>query len=172
MLVLLMGGTMNNKPNTSHPQESIFRGVLLAYLVLFLHVILILSLVAAMLLFGGVVTYLPWILAFGGALMVGSGYLWWKHMKVSGKKLGDILKNPLLHGRSVEVSFLGGLARLRLGSSQEPLTIGHADSEVPRQLQDSRTGRAEQLGNLAHLLKQDLITFDEFLEVKKELMDK
>ena len=161
---------MNRARNSSHPQESIFKGVLLAYFVLFLHVILIMGLGLLMLLFGGVVTYLPWILALGGGLIVGSAYLCWKHMKKRGKKLRDILQDPLLQGRTIEVSLLGGFVNIRLGHIQEPLTIAQGNSQTAKQLQSPGVDRSEQLANLGRLLKQDLITFDEYLEAKKELM--
>jgi hypothetical protein len=156
--------------NATQPQESIFRGVLLAYFVLFLHVILILGLAAVVLLFGGIVTYLPWVLATGAVLVVVSGYLWWKHIKRQGRQLRDILKEPVLQGRTVEVSFLGGLASVRFGPSQELRTITHENSDVPKQLQGPKADRAEQLAQLAHLLKQDLITIDEYLKVKREII--
>ena len=94
--------------NAGQPQESIFRGVLLAYFVLFLHVILILGIAALVLLFGGIVTYLPWVLAIGAVLVLVSGYLWWKHIRKQGRQLRDILKQPVLQGRTIEVSFLAG----------------------------------------------------------------
>jgi len=161
---------MHKSRNLSRPQESIFRGVLLAYFVLFFHVVLIFVLGVLMFIFGGVITYLPWILALGGALILGSGYLWWQYIKKRGKKLGNILKDPFLQGRTIEVTFLGGLASFRLGQAQEPLTINHSASEDPKQIVDPATARAEELTKLAHLLKQDLITFDEFLKAKKEIM--
>jgi len=161
---------MTKLRNSLHPKESNFRSVLLAFFVLFLHVILIMGLGFVMLLFGGVVTYLPWILAIGGVLILGSAYLWWKHMKRRGKKLRDILEDPVLQGRTVEVSFLGGFASLKLGQTQEPLAIGQGHLDTAKQLQDPNMGRSQQLANLGRLLKQDLISIDEFLEAKKELM--
>lgn len=161
---------MTKLRNSLHPKESNFRSVLLAFFVLFLHVVLIMALGIVMLLFGGVVTYLPWILAIGGVLILGSSYLWWKHMKKRGKKLRDILQDPVLEGRTVEVSFLGGFASLKLGNTHEPLAIGQGHSNSAKQLQAPGVNRSEQLANLGRLLKQDLITIDEFLEAKKELM--
>lgn len=161
---------MTKLRNSLHPKESNFRSVLLAFFVLVLHVILIMGLGFVMLLFGGVVTYLPWILATGGVLILGSGYLWWKHIKRRGKKLRDILEDPVLQGRTVEVSFLGGFASLKLGQTQEPLAIGQSHLHTAKQLRGPNTDRSEQLANLGRLLKQDLITIDEFLEAKKELM--
>ena len=161
---------MNRARNSSQPQESIFKGVLLAYFVLFFHVVLAIGLGILMLFFGGVVAYLPWILAVAGGLIVGSGYLWWKYMKKRGKKLTDILKDPVLQGRTIEVSLLGGFASVKFGHSHDTLTIAQGDSEVPKQLRGPGADPSEQLANLGRLLKQDLITIDQYLEAKKELM--
>ena len=163
---------MNSLRNSLHPKESNFRSVLLACSVVSLNVILILGLVLLMLLFGGILSHLPWILAIGGLFMVGSGYLWWKYVKRRGKKLRDILKDPILEGRSVEVSFLGGLASIRFGRAQGPPAITQGSQETAKRLLAPGVDRSEQLANLGRLLKQDLITIDEFLEAKKELMGK
>lgn len=162
---------MKNKTQHSFgPQESIFKGVLLAYFVLVFHVVLIIGLGVVMLFFGGVVAYLPWILALGLVAVVGSCYLWWQHLKKRGKSLRDVLRDPLFEGRSVEVTLLGGLASFKLGQPGEPRTIEHAASESPKQIEDSTTHHAEELTKLALLLKQDLITIDEYLKAKKDIM--
>jgi hypothetical protein len=155
---------------SSQPQESIFKGVLLSYFVLFFHVVLIIGLGFLMLFFGGVVAYLPWILALGFLAVVGSCYLWWQYVKKRGKKLRDILKDPLFEGRTIEVSLLGGLASLKLGQPRETLTIDHPASQDPKQIEDPATRHARELTKLAYLLKQDLITIDEYLKAKKDIM--
>ena len=97
---------------------------------------------------------------------------WWKHMRRRGKKLRDILKDPVLQGRSVEVSFLGGFASIRFGRPEGPPAITQGSAGDAKQLLAPDADRSEQLANLGRLLKQDLITIDEFLEAKKELMGK
>ena len=158
---------MNKTRHALQPPENIFKGVLLAHFVLFLHVVLILGLGACLFFFGGVITYLPWVLALGGVIIVGSAYLWWKYMKKRGRKLKEILKDPLFQGRTIEVSLLGGLASVRLGYSNEPVTLPH---ERPKELPDPSIDHAKRLADLARLLKEDLITIDEYLDAKKGLM--
>jgi len=158
---------MNKTRHAFQPSENIFKGVLLAHFVLFLHVVLILGLGACLFFFGGVITYLPWVVAFGGVIIVGSAYLWWKHMKKRGRKLKEILKDPLFQGRTIEVSLLGGLASVRLGHSHEPVALPH---ERPKELPDPSADHAKRLADLARLLKEDLITIDEYLEAKKGLI--
>jgi hypothetical protein len=160
---------INGSGNPSQQQEGIFRGVLLAYLVLVLHVVLIFGLGLLMFLFGGVVAHLPWILGVGCVLVLVSAYIWWKHMKRRASKIREVLNDPLYRGRSVELSFMGGLVSLKLGQAPEPLAIDHSTVEMPRQIVDPATQREEELTRLAHLLKEDLITIDEYLKAKKEL---
>ena len=157
---------MNKTSPGSQPSENIFRGVLLAHVVLALHVVIIFGLGACLFFFGGIVRYLPWVLAFGGLIIVGSVYLWWKHVKKRGRKLKDILKDPLFQGRTIEVSLLGGLANIRLGQGDEPVALPH---ERPRELPAPGADHAKKLADLARLLKDDLITIDEYLEAKKGL---
>ena len=161
---------MNNPAeNSSQPQGGIFKGVLLAYFVLVLHVVLILGLGVLMFLFGGVVAYLPWIIALGTLVLAGSCYLWWKHLKRQGRSIRDMMRDPLFQGRTVEVSFLGGVVNVKLGQSQGPLTIEHSPQETQRQIVDPAKQQADELTRLAHLLKEDVITIDEYLQAKKEI---
>jgi len=161
---------MNKARNLLEPQESPFRGVLLAYFILFFHIVLIAGIVVLMLFFRTVINYLPWILAIGSVVIVGSCYLWWRRVKKHGKKLRDIVQDPVFQGRSVEVTLLGGLASLKLGQPQGPPAIDYSAHEAPRQIVDPATARAQELTKLAALVKEDLITMDEFLRAKKDLM--
>lgn len=162
---------MNKARNLlSEPQETPFRGVLLACFILCFHVVLILGIGILMLFFRTVINYLPWILAIGAVVIAGSWYLWWQRVKKRGKKLRDIVEDPLFQGRSVEVSLLGGLASLKLGQPQGPPAIDYYPREAPRQIVDPATARAQELTKLAALLKEDLITMEEFLKAKKDLM--
>ena len=161
---------MNRIRNLSQSQESLFGGALLAYLILFFHVILVVGIVILMLFFRTVINYLPWILAIGGIVIVGSWYLWWRRVKKRGKKLGNILQDPIFQGRTVEVTLLGGLASLKLGQPQGPPAIDYSASEAPKQITDPATVRAQELTKLGALLKEDLINKGEFLRAKKDLL--
>jgi hypothetical protein len=161
---------MNKVRNLAQSQDSLVRGALLAYLILFFHVILVVGIVVLILFFRTVINYLPWILAIGGVVIAGSWYLWWRRVKKRGKKLGDILQDPIFQGRTVEVTLLGGLASLKLGQPQGPPAIDYSASEAPKQIVDPATARAQELTKLGALLKEDLITMDEFLMAKKDLL--
>ena len=161
---------MNKVKNLTHSQESPFKGVLLAYFIVLFHVVLIFVLGVLMLFFRSIVNFLPWIIASGGVIIVISWYLWWHRVKKRGKKLSDSLKDPVFQGRSVEVTLLGGIASLKLGQPQRPTAIDYTVSDEPKQLVDPAIVRAQELNKLAHLLKEDLITMDEFINAKKDLM--
>ncbi len=161
---------MNKVHNLSQSHETPFRGILLAYFILILHVLLILGLGALMIFFRTVINYLPWILAGVGVVIIGSWGLWWYFIKKRGKKLTDALKDPVFQGRTVEVTLFGGLASLKLGQPQGPLAIDYSAPDAPRQLVDPAIARAEEVSKLAQLLKEDLITMDEYLKLKKQIM--
>lgn len=161
---------MKKAYNLSQSQESPFKGVLWAYIIVLLHVILIFGLGVLMLFFRSVVNYLPWILSSGGIVIIGLWYLWWQRVKKRGKKLTDSLKDPVFQGRTIEVTLLGGVASLKLGQPQRPPAIDYMETEGSKQLVDPAIVRAQELTKLAHLLEENLITTDEFLIAKKDLM--
>ncbi len=119
----------------SPEQASLFKGVLLANFVLFSHVALIFVLAFLAFFSGGVIAYLPWILAAAGVFIMISGIFFWRCMKKQGKVLKDVLKDPSFQNRTIEVSLLGGLASLRVGRPQGPPMIQYEAAEAPRQLQ-------------------------------------
>lgn len=165
---VMMKKTRQN--NRSRSQDSsIFSGVMLANFVLLFHVALIIGVAFIAFFSGGLFTYLPWILSIGVGLIVGSAYLFWRRLKKQGKNLKDILKDPSFQNRTVEVNVLGGLASLRLGHIQEPLAIPHQNCNSPMQLEAPSADSEEQLKDLALLLKQDLITFDQYLQGKQQV---
>ena len=90
--------------------DGLVRSVLLAYFILALHVLLIAGVAILVLFFRGVVNYMLWILV-GGVVLIGiSAFYFIRRMRAEGRSLGEMLKNPMFNGRSVEVSLLGGMA--------------------------------------------------------------
>ena len=59
---------------------------------------------------------------------------------------------------------------MKLGLPQGPPAIDYIAPDEPRQLVDPAIVRAQELNKLAQLLREDLITKDEFLNAKKDLM--
>jgi hypothetical protein len=139
--------------------DGLVRSVLLAYFILALHVLLIAGVAILVLFFRGMVNYLLWIF-LGGVVLIGgiSAFYFIRRMRAEGKSLGEMLKNPMFNGRSVEVSLLGGMATVKLGQQAQPPAIGH-DSvvDIPR-LEDPKapptTGMFRSLRNWLACLKK------------------
>ena len=154
--------------------DGLVRSVLLAYFILALHVLLIAGVAILVLFFRGVVNYMLWILLGGVALIGISAFYFIRRMRAEGRSLGEMLRNPIFNGRSVEVSLLGGIATVKLGQHSQPPAIGHdAVVDIPR-LEDpdaSRRQDVSELAELARMLEKDLITVDEFNTAKRHLLN-
>lgn len=135
----------------------LFGSVLLAHLVLVLHGLVLLLLAFLVLFFRGIVTYLPWIVLGGTAVLLTSGWYCWRSLKRRGRGFGDVLNHPLIQERGLEVRFLGGVASLRLGppgerdNSVERLPLQIEAERIPALPDDS--SEAERMRALARLVK-------------------
>ena len=150
--------------------EGLFKSVMMAYAVLVLHVLLIAGLGILVLFFQGVVQYMLWIFLFGAAGIAVSGYLFYRRMRAEGRTLKEMLHSPDLHGRAVEVSFLGGLASFRLG---RPSSIGELPDrsiEPSRRLEDPESIRNQELEALLRLLEKNLISPEDYQKAKQEIL--
>jgi len=154
--------------------DGLVRSVLLAYFILALHVLLIAGVAILVLFFRGVVSYMLWIFLGGIALIGISAFFLIRRMRAQGRSLGEMLRNPMFNGRSVEVSLLGGMATVKLGQQSKPPAIEHDVSiDIPR-LEDpdvSRSRDVSELAELARMLEKDLITVDEFNRAKRHLLN-
>ena len=154
--------------------DGLVRSVLLASFILVLHVLLIAGVAILVLFLRGVVSYMLWILLGGIALIGISAFYVIRRMRAEGRSLGEMLRNPMFNGRSVEISLLGGMATVKLGQHSQPPAIGHDTvMDLPR-LEDPDTSRsrdASELAELARMLEKDLITVDEFNKAKQHLLN-
>ena len=150
-------------------REGLFKGILLAYAVLLLHLTLIAGLGLVVIFLTGIGHYMSWIVLTGMALAALSGYLFFRRLRKAGRSLGETLQTPDFGGRDVEISLFGGLATMRLGKPKKPdaLEAGF-QSQVP-QLEDPEALRIREIQNLAHLLEKNLITLEEYTQAKKRL---
>ena len=163
-LVLKTYGFYEEKAEESH-----FKSVLMAYFILVFHLLLITGLLLVVIFFRGVVHYMAWIFLGGTALIIASGYHFYKRMKKEGKTLREMLSQPLLGGRSVEVSLLGGLATLKIGRSGGFPVLGSDSRHRSLQLEDPKAVRIRELSELARMLENDLITLDEYNTMKSHI---
>ncbi|MBU4317579.1 MAG: SHOCT domain-containing protein [Proteobacteria bacterium] len=157
------------KKNT---KEGLFQGVLLAYFILILHVILIAGLGFLVFLFSGVINYMGWILLFGTVAVLGSGYYFYRRMKKEGKNLKEMIRVPLLSGKSIEVSLLGGLASFKVGPAVDRPLLPNGESYSTPLIEGASRSDFQELKELARLFQEGLITRDEFDLAKQKLFAK
>jgi hypothetical protein len=150
--------------------DGIFKSIVFAHLILSLHLVFFAALGVLVVFLDGIMQYLSWIL-LGGMLLVGlSAFLFYRRLRKEGRAVGEVLRSPALKGRSVEVSFLGGVATLKLDSPNGQKTIALDREEPPLQLEDPEMARIRQINALAQLLEKELITLDEFNSAKQRLL--
>ena len=155
---------------TNKSGDGIFRSIFIAHLILFLHLFLFAALGLLVVFLSGMMQYMFPIL-FGGMALVGlSAYLFFRRLRKEGKSLGKALQSPLLQGRALEVSLLGGMATLKLDKPESTDTIEVEGRASTLQLEDSETARIREINALAQLLEKELITPDEFTRAKQRLL--
>ena len=157
--------------NSKNESEGVFKGVMLAYLILILHVLLVVMLGFLVLFFRGVVQYMPLIFLGGTALISLSAWLFYRKLKREGRSLRDTLRSSTFQGRPVEISLMGGMASLKVGSQGAAPVIESPTADPARQLEDPATIKVRELSELARLLENDLITQDEFELAKNQLLN-
>jgi hypothetical protein len=157
-----------NKP-ANKEGDGLFKSVMLAYIVLVLHVLLMLSLGLPIIFFRGVIQYMLWVFLFGMVAVVASGVYFYRRMKAEGKTLKQTLSSSMFAGRPVEVSLLGGIASLRVGMPGPANGLETRQADPRHQLEDFKTIQLRELTQLARLLEDDLLTRDEYDEAKKNL---
>jgi hypothetical protein len=155
--------------NKKEKEESHFKSILMAYLILVLHVVLITGLVLLVIFFRGIINYMIWIFLAGTAAILASAYHFYKRMKMEGKTLREILNSHRFGGRTVEVNLLGGLASLKISGSNGPPALGTASSGQFKQLEDPDVIRKREFSELVRLLENNLITFDEYKKFKEQM---
>ncbi|OQX02506.1 MAG: hypothetical protein BWK80_57700 [Desulfobacteraceae bacterium IS3] len=158
--------SMKNKEGSG-----LFKGVLTAYVILVLHLLLVAGAGCIVLFFRGITQYMLWVLIGCSLLILFSGYLFYRRIRQEGRTMRETLHSPVFSGRSVEVSFLGGFASVKIGSpgNYAPALDARDTYEPFRQLEDPATVRFRELKELARLLENDLITREEYNQTKQEL---
>ena len=149
----------------------IFKGVLLVHVILGLQVLLI-GLLGLMVVFlGGAARYMLWIFLGGAFLLILSAYLFYRRAKARGKSaLQDLAQSDIFAQGNVEVSFLGGLASLKVNRLPADRALPDSLTGQNLQLEDPETIRIRELTQLAQMLEKDLITLDEYSRAKKHIL--
>jgi hypothetical protein len=179
-----------NRQEKKKDKEGIIKSVFVAHFILVLHILVIASIGFLVLFFRGIVIYMPWIFLGGTAAVAASCYILYNKMKKEGKSLKEMLSLPVFKDRTVEVSFLGGLASLKVGnpdsSRDEIKTIDAEIIDHTRRLEeplgdlggnsgeDSQGDSAinvKELTELVRLLDNNLITNEEYNKAKEKIFN-
>jgi len=154
-------------------KTGLFKGLMIAYAILILHVLLIALVGCVVLFFRGITEYMVWILVGCAGLIIFSGYCFYRRIVSEGRNLSQTLHSPMFSGRPVEISLLGGFASFKIGSPVNEGTMLERGGtfEPSRQLEAPATVRIRELKALASLLENNLITIDEYNQTKQELFN-
>ncbi len=151
--------------------KSVFSGVMLGYLVLVLHILLMIGLGVTVVLIKGIYDFRWLILIAGIALIGGSGYYFYRYFIEHKQRISDLMSNPAFSDRTLEISLMGGMATMRLGHKDDNLKLIQADSETAiKQLESPESIQIKELSKLSKKLDDDLITREEFLRLKQNII--
>ena len=152
-------------------EESLFKGIIIAYFIVILNVLLVAGVVLLVIFFRGIINYMTWIFIGGSAFIIASAYIFYRRIKKQGTTLRETLNSPLFHGRTIEVSLLGGIASVKVGSESGGVApLENNSSPQYLQLEDPASVRLRELTELADLLRKNLITLDEYHEFKQQIL--
>jgi len=155
---------------TDGQQSGVFSGVMTGYLILLVHILLIIALGITVILLKGLYDIRWLVVVVGLCLIAGSGYYFYLRIKNSNRRLLDLVNDPALKGKTVEISLLGGMATFRLGDrDRQPTLINDQDNE-PKQLEGPRANQLTDLTELKEMLDDGLITREEFLKLKDKII--
>ena len=76
-------------------------------------------------------------------------------------------QSPVFQGRSFEISFLGGLASLKVGNPNKAAQLENRSSITKLQLEDPDAIRIREL---TELVEKKLITLEEYHRMKKQII--
>jgi hypothetical protein len=154
------------------PAWDLFKGVMLAHMILGLHVALICLIGLVVIFFGGIARYWAWIFMGGLGLTAAGAYWVYRRLKAQGRSLiRDLHGISMPSGSTLEVRFLGGLASVKFGRPGDASVPEITTPPARALLEDPETQRLRELTHLAQLLEKDLITREEFERAKGVLLN-
>jgi hypothetical protein len=157
--------------NSTNSGAELFKGVLLAHLIIVLHVAVIAVIGLLVIFFGGLARYWAWILLGGLAAVVILAALAYLRIRAGSRRTVRELRGlPDMAGATTEISFLGGLASVKFSrphpASHLPPAAGPAAL-----LEESETQRIRELAQLAQMVEKNLITAEEFKRAKAAILN-
>ncbi len=127
-------------------------------------------------LFKGVYTYLPWIMAALGILILLIAWIFYRQIKFKSTDIKSVLSMPQFQGKTVEIKLLGGLASFKIkpDETQQPIhsLIEHPSTTLEKQLliENEITQTEDKIIKLNALYEKDLITQKEFEKAKQNII--
>ena len=81
------------------------------------------------------------------------------------------MSDPAFNNRTLEISLMGGMATVRLGHKDDSIRLIQENSEPEvKQLETAKSTQIKELSELTRMLDDELITREEFLQLKKEIL--
>ena len=157
---------------TENKKNPLFSGIMAGYLILLAHLLLIIILAAAVVFIQTLAEYIEYVLAGGVLLIIGAAVFFYRLFKQNGKEILNTLKNPAFQGQNIEISLLGGLASVSINNPEKSQQLS-LDSRSPtiQALPDPHASSPRnELLRLADLYDRDLISKEEFLQLKEEFL--
>ncbi len=154
-------------------KDGLFKSIFIAYFILLLHVFLLAAIGVTVVLFKGVYNYLPWIMGGLGILVLSIAWIFYRRMKSSSSDIKSVLAMPEFKDRTVEVKLMGGLASFKFNAAQNhQAQIEHqSQSDTQNLLIGNDVHHIEQkIIKLTTLFEKDLISKDEFIKAKQNIL--
>jgi hypothetical protein len=148
----------------------LFKGVMLAHLILGLHVAIFALIGLLVLFFGGLARYWGWILLGGLIIAALAAVFLYRRLEAQGRNLvRDLGGAAVPSGSSLEVSLLGGLASVKFARPASPLK--EIAVAAPVLLEDPESQRVRELASLGQMYEKNLITREEFERAKGAILN-
>ncbi len=150
--------------------DSVFKNLTVAFVILIIHVVLIGAIAVMGIFFGWIANNAGWIILGVSCLIIVAGYLFYRRMKSDAGLVKEILRDPALQGKTVEISFLGGMANVKVGDAHPDQAIAIDSSPRIKQLDAPQSETGETLTALASLYEKKLISLEEFNKAKQKIL--
>jgi LPXTG-motif cell wall-anchored protein len=143
-------------------ETNIYRSLFIAFTILIMHVFMLLGVSVLVLFIYGMINNIGWLM-LGVSLLLAGGGLWlYRRTRRDGRAIKEAIGDSLMKGRSIEVSFLGGMATFRISDSRS--------SEAPSGGRITMDSPSESITELARLYEKRLITHEEFVKAKAKII--
>jgi hypothetical protein len=150
----------------------VFKGVLLAHMILLLHLVIIAVVGVMVLVLGGLARNLLWFFFGAAVLVILSALLVYRRIKSHGRyTIAELDNMTLLKDRDVEVRVLGGLVTFSIIRSRKRRAIPTSAPKDRLRLTDPATHLIQEMSVLTDLLEKKILTPDEFRKAKRRLAE-